>query len=158
MIGGMWSQRRSRPRSESFSPADRLTTSASRPLLRPAHDLVVVAPLEAVIAASDGVALGRPGEARAPQARPAPPRRRPSRGEAAPPVLHPWPPGLASAFGVDLGPAFLYIGTWALAKWGVTVETLAERSVANVRARAVRHGERGLIRDTVGGMPMTAFQ
>lgn len=117
----------------------------------------VVAPLDEVINAIDGMDMGRPWEQIAPRVVPILPRRRPFPGEAEPPVLKTWPPGIQSAFGIDLGPAFLYIGAWALEKWGITLDELGERAVANIREKAARNGEAGLTRDMVGDEPMHAF-
>ena len=119
---------------------------------------MIVAPLDEVLNAIDGMDMNRPWEAVAPRVVPILPRRRPFPGEADPPVLKSWHAGLQSAFGIDLGPAFLYIGAWVLTKWGISVDELGERAVDNLRQRAAAAGEAGLMRDSVGGMPMSAFQ
>jgi len=169
IIGGMWSQRPTRPdqpplpASDSHppDPVDGPASPGPVPALphrRPPDDPIVVAPLDEVLAAIDGMDLDRPFEAIAPQVLPILRRRRPFPGEADPPVVRTWPPGLPTAFGVDLGPAFLYVGTWALAKWGVGEDALADHAIANLRSRVAKVGTRGLMQDAIGGLPMSTYQ
>jgi hypothetical protein len=174
MIGGMWSQRRSRPITHGAADPGgpdalpdelRGTRGFGRTAgpdpgggPRPGEDPITVAPLEEVLAAIESLDLDRPWTAVAPQVLPVLPRRRPFPGEAEPPVRRSWPPGLETSFGVDIGPAFLYIGAWALDRWGVTMDELADRAIANIRERAARRRHHGLLRDAVGGMPISAYQ
>jgi len=117
-----------------------------------------MAPLEEVLAAIESMDLDQPWNAIAAQVLPVLPRWRKLPGDADPPVRRSWPPGLETAFGVDIGPAFVYIGAWALDHWGVTLDEVAECAVANIRERASARRYFGLLRDSVAGMPISAFQ
>ena len=162
----MWSQRRSRPPgtrvSHPIDPPVRAVRECRRGDAGPGEeeedDPVVVAPLHEVLAALESVDLDRPWAAVAPDVLPVLPRRRPLPSEADPPVRRTWPPGLEVAFGVDIGPAFLYVGEWALRQWGITLDELSDRAIENVRRRAASRHHFGLLRDAIAGMPLSAFQ
>ena len=164
MIARMWSQRRTRPADDRVAdPAGPDDQRAERPPGGGAgyaadDGPIVVAPIDEVLAAIESVDLDRPWPAIASQVMPVLPRRRALPGAADPPVRRSWPPGLETAFGLDIGPAFLYIGAWALDRWGVTLDELADRAVSNVRERYSSRRRFGLLRDSIGGMPISAFQ
>lgn len=123
-----------------------------------AGQTVVMASVEEVMAALEGVDLEQPWAALRHQVIPVLPRWRPLPRQVDDPVTRQWPPGLETQFGLDIGPAFLYIGSWALGHWGVTPDELAEQAVANVRDKVTGRRHHPLIVDSIGGMPLTAFQ
>src|SRR4051794_24650663 len=61
-------------------------------------------------------------------------RRRPMPPGAEKPLMFHKPPGVNVALGVDIGPAFLYVGASMVATWQVTAEEAYERAIANLRA------------------------
>jgi hypothetical protein len=117
-----------------------------------------MASVEEVMAALEGVDLDQPWTALRHQVIPVLPRWRPFPGPADEPVVRSWPPGLETQFGLDIGPAFLYIGAWALGHWGVTPDELADQAIENVRERVGARRHHPLLTDSVGGLPMTAYQ
>ena len=117
-----------------------------------------MASMEEVLAAIEMVDLDRPWAAVAPSVMPVLRRRRPLPAEADAPLRRIYAPGLEVSFGVDIGPAFFYIAPGQVSRWGVTEDEVAARGLANVRARAEARRQFGLIRDTVGGTPLMAFQ
>jgi hypothetical protein len=60
-------------------------------------------------------------------------RRRPLPPGAERPLTFHVPPGVNVAIGVDIGPAFLYVGRGMLEGWPVTPEEVLERAMANLR-------------------------
>jgi hypothetical protein len=128
------------------------------PDARPPDEPVVMASLEEVLDALEGVDLDRPWAAIRHQVIPVLPRWRPFPGPADTPVTRTWPPGLEARFGLDIGPAFLYIGSWALEHWAITADELADQAIANVHERVAARRHHPLLTDSVGGLPMTAYQ
>lgn len=70
----------------------------------------------------------------APGLRPMFVRRRPMPPGAERPISFRMPPGIDVALGVDIGPAFLYVGPSILGGWPVTADEALERAMANLRA------------------------
>lgn len=61
-------------------------------------------------------------------------RRRPLPPGADRPVTFRLGPGLTVGLGVDIGPAFLYVGPSLLGTWPVTADEALEQAMANLRA------------------------
>ena len=61
-------------------------------------------------------------------------RRRPMPPGAEKPLTFNRPPGINVALGVDIGPAFLYVGASMAATWQVSAEEAFEQALANLRA------------------------
>lgn len=74
------------------------------------------------------------------------------------PLRKRYPPGIEVGFGVDIGPAFMYVTDTLLGGWGVTVAEVADRALANVHARAAARELHALLCDSVDGVPTRAFQ
>lgn len=126
---------------------------------RPPEDVgeVRMASPEEVLAALEGLDLQRPWPEVAPSVVPVLPRWRPFLGGSEEPLLHTWPPGITGTFGIDLGPAFVYLGDWALRQWGIAQEELAERALDNVRRWAATR-EHALLPETFAGHLTRALQ
>src|SRR4051794_21978342 len=119
---------------------------------------VTMASPEEVVAALEGLDLERPWPEIAPTVVPVLPRWRPFLGGADAPVLHTWPPGIQAAFGIDLGPAFVYLGEWALRQWRITEAELAAQALDNVRRWAAAKRRYVLLPEEFGGSPARALQ
>jgi hypothetical protein len=117
-----------------------------------------MASVDEVLDAIESLDLDRPWAEVADDLLPVLPRRRPFPGGMDDPLHRPWPPGLDVTFGLDIGPAFLYVGSWALERWGVTEDELVDRALANVRRHSGARQMFGLIQELVGGEPLSAFQ
>ncbi len=116
------------------------------------------ASVEEVMTALDGFRIDGPWEAVADAVVPVLPRRRPMPDGVDPEVRWRWPVGLTSTFGIDLGPALLFITEGLAARWGVDDGTLAHRAIQTMRERLPRSLGRGLLHDATGGLPLRAFQ
>jgi hypothetical protein len=68
------------------------------------------------------------------------------------------PPGILVGFGVDIGPALTMVDAGQLERWGVGVETVAERALANVREAAAGCDPALVVRQSVDGVPVMALQ
>lgn len=68
------------------------------------------------------------------------------------------PPGILVGFGVDIGPALTMVDAGQLERWGVRVEAVAERALANVREAADRCDPGLVVRESVDGVPVQALQ
>lgn len=119
---------------------------------------MTVASVDDVLSALRGFAIEGPWETIAPAVVPVLPRRRPMPGESEPELRWTWPVGLVTAFGVDLGPALLFVTDGLAATWGVTPDEIAARALRNLADRLPRALERGVLHDATGGLPLTAFQ
>src|SRR5918992_1933615 len=60
-------------------------------------------------------------------------RRRPLPPGVEKPLTVKRPPGIDVALGVDIGPAFMYVGRGMLESWSITVEDAFERATENLR-------------------------
>lgn len=67
-------------------------------------------------------------------------------------------PGILVGFAMDLGPALSIVDQAQLDRWGVTVETVAEQALANVRELAARCNPDRLARQTLAGQPALTLQ
>lgn len=101
----------------------------------PLGDGVVQAPLEAVLSAIEAHADLDWTDA-APLLLPVIPRVRAYPPGSPAPLIAMLPPGVATGFGIDVGPAFMNVTRELAATWGVGVTDLAARAVANVHDRA----------------------
>jgi hypothetical protein len=117
-----------------------------------------VASVDDVLSALRGFDIAGPWATIAPSVVPVLPRRRPMPGESEPEIQWTWPVGLVTAFGVDLGPALLFVTPSLAGSWGVTPSEIAERALRNLADRLPATLERGVLHDATGGLPMTAFQ
>src|SRR3954452_59356 len=70
----------------------------------------------------------------APRVRPMFVRRRPLPPGAERPLTFRVAPGVNVALGVDIGPAFLYVGARMLEGWAVTADEALARAMTNLRA------------------------
>jgi hypothetical protein len=121
------------------------------------HGVVVASP-ERVMDALDAFDPDGPWTSVAPLLLPVLPRRRPYPGGIDEPVEWESPLGLRSRFGVDLGPAFAIVSQVLVERWGVTLDEIAERSLANVRVRAGARQRHALIAESVADVPTRVFQ
>jgi hypothetical protein len=117
-----------------------------------------MASVDEVLDAIEGLDLERPWSAVRSDLLPVLPRRRPFPGGLDDPIRRRFSPGLDVTFGLDIGPAFLYVGRWALERWGVTEDELIAQALDNVRRHSERRQNLGLIQEMVGGEPLSAFQ
>jgi len=69
-------------------------------------------------------------------------RRRPLPPGVERPLTTMMPPGVEVALGVDIGPAFMYVGSGMLASWSVAFDHAFERAMDNLRSEVA--GERYL--------------
>jgi hypothetical protein len=86
------------------------------------------------------------------------PRRRPMPAEAGEPFRVTLPPGIPTAFGVDIGPAFLVVGPSLLAGWPVGPADLVARALANLRDRLRPIRPRDVLRQSIDGVPVRLLQ
>jgi hypothetical protein len=113
--------------------------------------------MDEVLDAIEAIDLGQGWEAIAPSLMPLLPRRRPL-PPMDPPLSQFVAPGFRITYGVDIGPAFWFVSEKQLPGWGVSVDELAERALANVRDRATARAQFGLIHEVVADVPTLAFQ
>ena len=68
------------------------------------------------------------------------------------------PPGILVGFGIDIGPALTMANGGQLLTWGVGLETVADRALANVREAAAGCDPALVVRQSVDGVPVLALQ
>jgi hypothetical protein len=96
---------------------------------------MIVGPTRAEVrAAIETLPSGLSWEAAASRLRPMFVRRRPMPPGAERPLTFRVPPGVNVALGLDIGPAFLYVGTAMATDWPVSADEALERAMANLRA------------------------
>ncbi|MBA2275887.1 MAG: hypothetical protein H0W00_04215 [Chloroflexi bacterium] len=124
------------------------------------HDgpLVEFAAVEEILDAIERVDLKRPWPDIGESLLPVLPRRRamPPGGDRL--LWKRYPPGIEVGFGVDIGPAFMYVTETLLDGWGVTVSEVAARALGNLKGLAAARGMHALLCDSVDGVPTRAFQ
>jgi len=113
---------------------------------------------DAVIRAMGGLPPDLDWEVLAPNVIPILPRRRPMPPAAGEPFRVTLPPGIPTGFGIDIGPAFLVVGTSLLAGWPVGPADLVARALENLRERMRPVRPRDLIEQTIDGMPVRVLQ
>jgi hypothetical protein len=94
----------------------------------------------------------------APNVVPILPRRRPLPAAVGEPFRVTLPPGIPTGFGIDIGPAFLVVGTSLLASWPIEPAELVARGLQNLRDRMREVQPRDLVREAIHGMPVRALQ
>lgn len=127
----------------------------------PAEDLgngVEVATAESVMRAVGSLPRDLDWDELAPSVIPVLPRRRPMPSFGGEPFRVTLPPGVATGFGIDIGPAFLMVAQPLLAGWPIEPDELVARALANLRARVRQVGSRDLIGLEVDGVPVRLLQ
>jgi hypothetical protein len=127
----------------------------------PAEDLgngVEVATAEAVMRAVGALPRDLDWDELAPSVIPVLPRRRPLPPASGEPVRVTLPPGIATGFGIDIGPAFLVVGTQLMAGWPIEPADLAMQALENLRRLMRPVTARDLIRLDVEGVPARVLQ
>jgi hypothetical protein len=68
------------------------------------------------------------------------------------------PPGVLVNFGIDVGPAVMYVGTQLLDRWQIDAATLIGASLENVRRLAEDCDRADVLDDHVAGVPVSILQ
>ncbi len=119
---------------------------------------VVQATPEAVMRAMGGLPPDLEWEVMAPNVIPILPRRRPMPPQAGEPFRVTLPPGIPTGFGIDIGPAFLVVGTSLLGTWPIGPADLVATALENLRARLRPVRARDLVRQSIDGVPARVLQ
>jgi hypothetical protein len=85
-------------------------------------------------------------------------RRRPLPPGVERPITTRRAPGLDVALGVDIGPAFMYVGRGMLETWAVTVDAAFERAMDNLRASIAAEKYVEMEYESVDGVPFWWYQ
>ena len=85
-------------------------------------------------------------------------RRRPLPPGIERPVTTRRPPGLDVALGVDIGPAFMYVGHGMLESWDVSESEAFERAMANLRASVASEKYVEMEYESIDGVPFWWYQ
>jgi hypothetical protein len=94
----------------------------------------------------------------APNVIPILPRRRPLPPQAGDPFRVTLPPGIPTGFGVDIGPAFLVVGTSLLETWPIGPADLVATGLQNLRDRLRSVRPRDLVAESIDGVPVRVLQ
>lgn len=86
------------------------------------------------------------------------PRRRPMPPVAGEPFRVTLPPGIPTGFGIDIGPAFLVVGTSLLESWPIGPADLVATGLENLRERMRPVRARDLVRQAIDGVPTRVLQ
>ena len=119
---------------------------------------VVQATPEAVLRAMGGLPPDLDWEVLAPNVIPILPRRRPMPPMAGEPFRVTLPPGIPTGFGIDIGPAFLVVGSSLLETWPIEAGELVATALDNLRERMRRVRPRDLVRQTLDTVPARVLQ
>jgi hypothetical protein len=68
------------------------------------------------------------------------------------------PPGVSVTFALDMGPAFSHIDRDALRRWGISIDDVRDRALANLALRAQAARRIGLLPGEVDGVPIRTLQ
>lgn len=68
------------------------------------------------------------------------------------------PPGISVSFAIDIGPALLHVTADIASAWGVSIDELTARALANVDARAAEVAPDQVFHHRVGRVPVAALQ
>jgi hypothetical protein len=85
-------------------------------------------------------------------------RRRPLPPGIEPPLTIHQPPGVDVALGVDIGPAFMYVGAGMLASWAVSLDEAFQLAMANLRASVDAERYVEMEYESVDGVPFWWYQ
>jgi hypothetical protein len=85
-------------------------------------------------------------------------RRRPLPPGVERPLTVKRPPGIDVALGVDIGPAFMYVGSGMLESWSVTLDDAFERAMDNLRGSLAAERYVEMEYETVDGVPFWWYQ
>lgn len=127
----------------------------------PTRDLgngLVQATPEAVLRAMGGLPPDLDWEVLAPNVIPILPRRRPMPVMAGEPFRVTLPPGIPTGFGIDIGPAFLVVGSSLLETWPIGPAQLVATALDNLRGRVRAVRQRDLVRQSIDGVPVRVLQ
>jgi hypothetical protein len=113
---------------------------------------------EAVLRAMGGLPPDLEWEALAPNVIPILPRRRPMPAQAGEPFRVTLPPGIPTGFGIDIGPAFLVVGSSLLETWPIGPADLVATALDNLRGRMRVVGGRDLVGQAIDGVPVRVLQ
>ena len=119
---------------------------------------VVQATPEAVLRAMGGLPPDLDWEMLAPNVIPILPRRRPMPAMAGEPFRVTLPPGIPTGFGIDIGPAFLVVGSSLLETWPIGPAELVATALENLRQRMRGVRPRDLVRQTLDAVPARVLQ
>jgi hypothetical protein len=86
------------------------------------------------------------------------PRVRPVPGRDLELVRAMLPPGVLVNFGIDVGPAVVFVGTPLLDRWQIDAATLIETALENVRRLADDCDRADVLDDHVAGVPVSILQ
>lgn len=113
---------------------------------------------EAVFRAMGGLPPDLDWPILAPNVIPILPRRRPMPSQAGEPFRVTLPPGIPTGFGVDIGPAFLVVGTSLLESWPIGPADLVATGLENLRERLRSVRPRDLVHESIDGVPVRVLQ
>jgi len=85
-------------------------------------------------------------------------RRRPLPPGVERPLTVKRPPGVDVALGVDIGPAFMYVGRGMIESWSVSFEEAFERAMENLRASVAAERYVEMEYESVDGVPFWWYQ
>jgi hypothetical protein len=119
---------------------------------------VVQATPEAVMRAMGGLPPDLDWEVMAPNVIPILPRRRPMPPMTGEPFRVTLPPGIPTGFGIDIGPAFLVVGSSLLETWPIGPAELVATGLDNLRVRTAGIRPRDIVRQSVDSIPLRVLQ
>lgn len=85
-------------------------------------------------------------------------RRRPLPPGVERPLTVKRPPGVDVALGVDIGPAFMYVGRGMLESWSVTLDEAFEHAMNNLRASVAAERYVEMEYESIDGVPFWWYQ
>lgn len=85
-------------------------------------------------------------------------RRRPLPPGVERPLTRRQPPGVDVALGVDIGPAFMYVGRGMLDSWSVTFDEAFDRAMENLRASVAAERYVEMEYESLDGVPFWWYQ
>jgi hypothetical protein len=119
----------------------------------------IVGPSRAAVrAAVEGLSLDAPWEQVRASLRPIFIRRRPLPPGIERPLTLMRPPGVEIALGVDVGPAFMYVGRGMLDSWAVSVEKAFDTATDNLRELVTAERYVEMEYETIDGVPFWWYQ
>lgn len=113
---------------------------------------------EAVFKAMGGLPPDLDWDVMAPNLVPILPRRRPLPPDGGEPFRVTLPPGIPTGFGIDIGPAFLVVGTSLLESWPIGPAELVATGLDNLRTRMRAVRPRDLVGQAIDGVPVRVLQ